>query len=118
MDPMNRKRAAPDDEDEDAVRLNNKSRRSAGATTATASAGAGAAAPIVQFYSKSKDSDDLGLGIPDWRKRLSNFWPCVIEVDGRRYPSIEHCFHAAKALCSSKPEIAVDWECGGSVGAA
>ena len=48
---------------------------------------------IVQFYSKSKDADDLNISIPDWRKRLSNFWPCQVEVAGRSYPSVEHAFH-------------------------
>jgi len=76
-----------------------------------------ASARIVQFYSKSKDEDDLGLGIKDWRKRLSNFWPCTITVAGKRYASIEHYFHAAKALCSDKPAIAASWELGGNVGA-
>ena len=71
---------------------------------------------VKQFYSKSKDDDDLGLGLKDWRKRLSNFWPCVIEIDGRKYPSVEHAFHAAKAYSSDKPEMAVHFECGGAVG--
>jgi len=72
---------------------------------------------VKQFYSKSRDDDDLGIGIKDWRKRLSNFWPCVIEVNGRNYPSVEHAFHAAKAHSSDKPDIARHFECGGSVGA-
>lgn len=73
---------------------------------------------VLQFYSKSKDADDLSLGIPDWRKRLSNFWPCKIEVEGKLYPSVEHAFHAAKALhCSDKPVMAASFECGGKVGA-
>ena len=88
--------------------------------SATSDTAAAAVPPrVLQFYSKSKDQDDLSLGLRDWRKRLSNFWPCVIEVDGKRYPSVEHAFHAAKALrCSDKPEMAAGFECGGTVGAA
>jgi predicted NAD-dependent protein-ADP-ribosyltransferase YbiA (DUF1768 family) len=72
---------------------------------------------IAQFYSKSKDADDLGLGIPDWRKVLSNFHIVTIEPHpGRYYASVEHAFHAAKARCSNKPEIALEFELGGAVG--
>ena len=71
---------------------------------------------VLQFYSKSKDADDLGIGLKDWRKRLSNFHSCKIEIDGRCYPSVEHAFHASKARCSDRPEIARTFECGGSVG--
>jgi ribA/ribD-fused uncharacterized protein len=28
---------------------------------------------------------------------LSNFYPCELEMDGRRYPSVEHAFQAAKS---------------------
>ena len=35
---------------------------------------------LVQFYSKSKDVDDLGLGMAGWRKVLSNFHMGVISV--------------------------------------
>ena len=70
---------------------------------------------VAMFYSKSKDVDDLGLGRPDWRKVLSNFHPVEIEVAGQRYPSVEHAFHAAKARCSSNPEVARQFEVGGSV---
>ena len=52
------------------------------------------------FYSKSKDQDDLGLGIPNWRKRLSNFW---IYDKTAQFPSIEHEFQAMKYLYSSNP---------------
>jgi ribA/ribD-fused uncharacterized protein len=69
----------------------------------------------VIFYSKSADADDLALGVPHWRKVLSNFHPVEIEVGGRRYPSVEHAFHAAKARCSNKPEVAAAFEIGGSV---
>lgn len=29
---------------------------------------------------------------------LSNFYPCKVELDGIRYPSVEHAFQAAKTL--------------------
>ena len=70
---------------------------------------------VATFYSKSKDADDLGLGRPDWPKVLSNFHPVEIEVDGRRYSSVEHAFHAAKARCSSNPKVAAQFEVGGRV---
>jgi ribA/ribD-fused uncharacterized protein len=64
------------------------------------------------FFSKSKDADDLGLGRPDWRRVLSNFYPAEITVDGRLYYSVEHAFHAAKARCSSNPSAAAHFEIG------
>ena len=67
------------------------------------------------FYSKSKDVDDLGLGRADWRKVLSNFHPCELAMEGRRYASVEHAFHAAKARCSDNPSAAAAFEIGGSV---
>ena len=27
---------------------------------------------------------------------LSNFWPCLIEFEGKIYPSVEHAYQAAK----------------------
>eukprot|EP01063_Lacrimia_lanifica_P032085 TRINITY_DN5417_c0_g2_i1.p2 TRINITY_DN5417_c0_g2~~TRINITY_DN5417_c0_g2_i1.p2 ORF type:complete len:221 (+),score=58.11 TRINITY_DN5417_c0_g2_i1:1975-2637(+) len=72
-----------------------------------------------QFYSKSKDVDDLGSGGADWRKRLSNFWPCEVAVEGAAYPSVEHAFHALKAKhCSDRPEMAAWFEVGGKLGRA
>jgi ribA/ribD-fused uncharacterized protein len=70
---------------------------------------------VVQFYSKSKGVDDLGAGGAAWRRTLSNFHPCELEVEGRRYSSVEHAFHAAKARCSSNPSAAAAFEVGGSV---
>ena len=43
-------------------------------------AGSIADGSLVQFYSKSKDVDDLGLGMAGWRKVLSNFHMGVISV--------------------------------------
>lgn len=75
------------------------------------------ASKIELFYSKSKSKADLGKAIPaDWRRQLSNFWPQEVEVDGRKYPNPEAAFQAAKALMSSKPEMAKEFEVGGSIG--
>jgi predicted NAD-dependent protein-ADP-ribosyltransferase YbiA (DUF1768 family) len=72
---------------------------------------------VVQFYSKSKDVADLGRldegpiasswdKVANWRKVLSNFHPIEITVKNRTYPSVEHYFHAGKALCSNRPQYA------------
>ena len=29
---------------------------------------------------------------------LSNFYPCIVELDGEEYPSVEHAYQAAKTL--------------------
>lgn len=69
------------------------------------------------FYSKSKSKADLGKGIPaDWRKQLSNFWPVEVTIDDKTYPSAEAAFQAMKAMHSSKPEMAKEFEVGGSIG--
>jgi ribA/ribD-fused uncharacterized protein len=79
--------------------------------------GAMSAGRIELFYSKSKSKADLGKGIPaDWRKQLSNFWPAEVTIDGHTYPSPEAAFQAMKALYSSKPEMAKEFEVGGSIG--
>lgn len=70
---------------------------------------------VAQFYSKSAELDDIGMG-PGWRKYLSNFTECEIVLEGRRYWSVEHAFQAAKALCAGDEEFAREFECGGSVG--
>ena len=82
---------------------------------------------VVQFYSKSKDMNDLGKlgfgppdpeldGIGNWRKILSNFHNVHITVEGKTFPSVEHYFHAMKALCSDRPEYAQEFEVDGSIG--
>ena len=56
-------------------------------------AGSIADGSLVQFYSKSKDVDDLGLGMAGWRKVLSNFHMGVISVVSphpRRLPPTAH----------------------------
>jgi predicted NAD-dependent protein-ADP-ribosyltransferase YbiA (DUF1768 family) len=72
---------------------------------------------VLQFYSKSRDRADLGANVPpNWRKILSNFYPVQLSVGDHRYPTPEHAFHAAKALCSSKPSMALMFTVGGAVG--
>lgn len=34
-------------------------------------------------------------------KFLSNMYPCIIEVEGQKYPSVEHAFQAMKSLDSN-----------------
>jgi predicted NAD-dependent protein-ADP-ribosyltransferase YbiA (DUF1768 family) len=71
----------------------------------------------LQFYSKSRDVADLGPTIPaNWRRILSNFHQVQIIVGNNVYPTPEHAFHAAKALCSSHPSMAHMFTVGGTIG--
>jgi predicted NAD-dependent protein-ADP-ribosyltransferase YbiA (DUF1768 family) len=71
----------------------------------------------LQFYSKSRDVADLGPTIPaNWRRILSNFHQVQIVVGNSVYPTPEHAFHAAKALCSSHPSMAQMFTVGGTIG--
>jgi len=39
---------------------------------------------------------------------LSNFWPCVVKIEGIEYPSVEHAYQAAKTLnVAEREEIAL-----------
>ena len=49
----------------------------------------------------------------DGRAILSNFTRVEIVVGGRRYPSVEHAFHAGKALLMENIEEASKFECDG-----
>jgi predicted NAD-dependent protein-ADP-ribosyltransferase YbiA (DUF1768 family) len=72
---------------------------------------------FLQFYSKSAKCADLGPHITDdWRKVLSNFCPVHVVLQGNTYHTPEHAFHAAKALCSSKPSMATMFTLEGCVG--
>ena len=66
--------------------------------------------PSIFFYSKSKDQDDLGLGIPNWRNRFSNCW---IDDPTDTFPSIEHAFQYYKYIYSNRPKeaqrIKIQW---------
>jgi len=69
---------------------------------------------VFQFYSKSANGPLPGKGsgetipidkasdyselaaIPQWRRVLSNFWVAPFKLDGKRWNSVEHRYHASK----------------------
>lgn len=52
---------------------------------------------VEQFFSMSKPDADGD----NWRRVLSNFFPCKVKVEGATYASIEHAFQGQKALASA-----------------
>ena len=42
----------------------------------------------------------------DFRRVLSNFYPCALEDGGQVYASVEHAFHARKLRACGQPELA------------
>ena len=75
---------------------------------------------VFRFYSKSTDKPLPGKGageilgaeggaaydelrkIPQWRKKLSNFWPSEFKLDGHRWLTVEHYYQASKYKKSNK----------------
>jgi predicted NAD-dependent protein-ADP-ribosyltransferase YbiA (DUF1768 family) len=69
---------------------------------------------VFRFYSKSADKPLPGKGegerlgaegsaaytelsrIPQWRKKLSNFWPAEFKLDGHKWLTVEHYYQASK----------------------
>ena len=69
---------------------------------------------VFMFYSKSKNGPFPGYGtnekmidldkdkyenlhkIPEWRKKLSNFWCNEFDLDGKKWLSVEHYYQGSK----------------------
>lgn len=57
------------------------------------------------FYSKSKAAGSEVCGRKDWKRVLSAFYPCDIEVDGKIFSCIECAFHYEKYKRTNHPKI-------------
>ena len=75
---------------------------------------------VFRFYIKSLDKPKPGKGageilgpegaqvydelsrMPQWRKKLSNFWPAEIKIDHHKWLSVEHYYQAAKFKRNNK----------------
>lgn len=66
-----------------------------------------ALASILQFYIDASLQDKLKIGMPDAARWLAPSARFDIEVEGKKYPSLEHYLGAMKyKLASNKPELA------------
>lgn len=73
--------------------------------------------PVKLFFSSSKDSDDLHIGIPSWRKTLSNFASVPdLVIDDVRFATVEHYFQAAKYVVAGSADHAAALQVGGKLG--
>ena len=51
-----------------------------------------------EFLNSGENYSELAK-IKDWRKMLSNFWPCdELIIDGKKWYSVEQYFHAMKFM--------------------
>jgi predicted NAD-dependent protein-ADP-ribosyltransferase YbiA (DUF1768 family) len=82
---------------------------------------------LFQFFSKSSANDDLQIGLPLWRRILSNFHLVgtgdgkegkvgSLQLDGRTFKTVEHYFQAAKYTLSGASHLASHFEVGGKYG--
>ena len=71
------------------------------------------------FYSKSVDHDTLAIGVPEWRRHLSNFaeMPQPLELHGRRYRTVEHAYQAHKFIHVNDAAVADTFKCDAQIGA-
>ena len=57
----------------------------------------------VLFFSRSRVNNYESFLPSDWKRKLSNFWPCEVSIFGFSFPSVEHAFQASKYICCSEP---------------
>lgn len=71
---------------------------SAGSTTASSPRSVSAGSEFISLLAQKKDPVLVWSQSPDVvGQMLSNFWPCEIVYEDRRFPSVEHAYHAMKA---------------------